>query len=483
MSDIAFLPARGLARLVQRKKIGCVELLDHVLARVERYNPALNAIIATDIPRARKRARAADRALAKGERWGPLHGVPMTVKESFDVEGLPTTWGVPAFKDTKAKRDALAVERWQKAGAIVFGKTNVPIWLADPQAFNAIYGRTLSPWNKAMSPGGSSGGSSAALAAGLTGIEMGSDIAGSIRTPAAFCGVFGLKPTFGICPTDGHALNDNVAPLDILAIGPMGRSADDLAVGLSALAGPDEIDAAGWRLALPPPKKTRLRDFRIGIVLDHETAPVDPEVVGLLAKLAEFLAGKKAKVSDRARPDIDLDDVHRTFDVLLRGATSARFSDEDQTRFRESLAALPPGTDTKVSRMLRGNTLLHRDWLRLNEHRHRLRRKWHEFFAEYDLLLAPVLCTATFAHLDTPPYERTISIAGRSVPFMNQIYWAGYSCLFYLPSAAAPIGFTRDGRPVGVQIIGPQYGDRTTIEFARLLEQEYQGFVAPPGFD
>ena len=213
MTDIALLPAKRLAGMIRSGKIGCLELLEHYLDRVERYNPALNAIIVTDIPKARRRARAADRARAKGELWGPLHGVPMTVKEAFDVAGQPTTWGVPDYANHIASANALSVDRWLDAGVVLFGKTNVPIWLADAQSFNAIYGTTNSPWNLGMSPGGSSGGSTAALAAGLTGIEMGSDIASSVRTPAALCGLFGHKPTFGICPTNGHAVNDNVAAL------------------------------------------------------------------------------------------------------------------------------------------------------------------------------------------------------------------------------------------------------------------------------
>ena len=483
MSDIAFLPAKRLASLIRRRKIGCVELLDHYLARVERYNAALNAIVVFDIAKARRRARAADRALAKGEIWGPLHGVPMTVKDSFDVTGLPTTWGVPAQKDSIATSNAVSVERWLGAGAVIFGKTNVPIWLADAQSFNDFYGRTNNPWNLDLTPGGSSGGASAALAAGMTGIEMGSDIASSVRTPAAMCGLFGHKPTFGICPTRGHTLDQNLHALDILAIGPLARSADDVALGLSIIAGPDEIEASGTRLVLPAPRRKRLSEYKVGIVVDHPTSRVEKAVAALLQRLADFLAGQKTEISDKARPDFDIHEAHRTFDVLLRSATSARMSDDDQAGFRAELAALPADADTKQIRMMRGNTLSHRDWIRLDEKRQRMRWKWHEFFKDYDLLLAPVLCTAAFPHDATPPYERSITIDGRERTFMEQIFWSGYSGMSYLPASAAPIGFTDDGRPVGVQIIGPHNGDRTCLHFARLLEKEYQGFVVPPGYE
>ncbi len=239
MQDIAFWSAKRLAGHLRRRKIGCLELLDHYLARVERHNPALNAIIATDIPAARKRAKAADRALAKGESWGPLHGVPMTIKESYDVAGMPTTWGIPELKSNTPKQNALAVNRLLEAGVVLFGKTNVPLMLADWQSYNAVYGTTNNPWDLARSPGGSSGGSAAALAAGLTGIEAGSDIGASIRNPAHYCGVFGHKPTYGICPPRGQALPGRVAAGDISVIGPLARSADDLAIALAAMAGPD----------------------------------------------------------------------------------------------------------------------------------------------------------------------------------------------------------------------------------------------------
>ena len=482
MSDLAFQSARRLARRIRRRKIGCVELLDHYLARVERFNPALNAIIETCIPAARERARAADAALARGEVWGKLHGVPMTVKDSFDVAGLPTTWGVPAEAGNIARTDALSVARLRAAGANIFGKTNVPIWLADTQAFNAIYGTTRSPWDPDRTPGGSSGGASAALAAGMTGIEMGSDIAGSIRTPAAYCGLYGLKPTFGICPTDGHALGGNVAPLDILAIGPLGRSADDLALGLDAIAGPDGIDGAGYRLALPRARKKTLAEYRVAVIADDATAPVEPMIAERIRHLADFLGREGADVSEGARPDIAMEDIHRTFDVLLRSATSAKHTDAERAAAEVDLAARG-ADDSKWARMLRGMTLSHRDWLILNEQRHRMRRKWHAFFGEYDLLLCPVNCTVAFPHVTEPPYERQIAIGGTVYPFMNQIFWTGFSGVAHLPSVAAPIGFTDGGLPVGVQIVGPQYGDRACIHFARLLERAYQAFVPPPGFD
>jgi amidase len=483
MLDVPFRSAKQLAALVRGKKIGCLELLELYLERMQRLNPRINAIVATDAEGARRRARAADRALARRQPWGPLHGVPMTIKESYDVVGLPTTWGVPELKDNQPKRNALAVDRLLAAGVVLFGKTNVPIYLADYQSYNAIYGTTNNPWDVTRSPGGSSGGSAAALAAGLTGLEAGSDIGSSIRNPAHYCGVYGHKPTYGIVPPRGQALPGVVAAGDISVIGPMGRSAADLALGLDAMAGADEIDGAGWQLRLPTPKKKRLRDYRVGVVLSDPTTEVDQEVQDRLQAVADFLARAKATVSDRARPDIDTAEAHRAYILLLRSATSGRQTDEVFARTLEAARALAPGDESYYARMTRGNALPHRDWIRLNETRHRMRWKWAEFFQEYDVLLCPVAATAACPHdQQGERHERTIVVNGRRVPATDQLFWAGYSGMAYLPSTAAPAGFTPGGLPVGVQIVGPQYGDRMCIEFARLLEQDFQAFVPPRGY-
>src|SRR6266853_1175285 len=236
--DNRFAPATELANHILDRRIGCVELLDFYLARADRHNPALNAIVVWQIDQARERARAADAALVRGERWGPLHGIPMTVKESFNVAGLPTTFGNPLWKDNIATGNAFLIDRLLRAGAIVFGKTNVPYMLADAQSFNDIYGTTNNPWDTTRSPGGSSGGEAATLAAGLSALGAGSDIAGSLRNPAHYSGVYGHKPSFGLVPTRGHGPPGIVTPPDISAVGPMARHAEDLALGLDVLAGP-----------------------------------------------------------------------------------------------------------------------------------------------------------------------------------------------------------------------------------------------------
>ncbi|HTR86856.1 MAG TPA: amidase [Reyranella sp.] len=481
-TPLPFRTAKQLASAIRKKKIGCLELLDLYLKRVEAYNPRLNAVIATDIEGARKRAKAADKAVKAGKKLGPLHGVPMTFKESYDVAGLPTTWGNPEFKNHKAEKNALSVQRMVDAGVVVFGKTNVPLNLADWQSYNEVYGSTNNPWDLSRTPGGSSGGSGAALAAGLTGIEAGSDIGASIRNPAHYCGVWGHKPTWGVVSPRGHALNGNVSQGDISVIGPLARGAEDLEIAMDVMAGPDAVDGRGWKLSLPRSKKKKLRDFKVAVVLDDKNAEVDHSIQGEIQKLADFLGKKKVKVSDQARPAIDTAEQNDVYVRMLRAATSARMPEAAWQQAAADAASLPKDDMSYFAQMQRGNSLSHRTWLQLNEKRHRMRLAWDAFFEEYDVLLCPVAVTTAFPH-DTsdPRHKRTIVVNNKKVPVVDQIFWAGYSGVTYLPSTAAPIGQS-DGLPVGVQIVTRQYGDYISIQFAKLLEQEYRSFVPPPGY-
>jgi amidase len=481
--DLPFQTAKQLASAIRKKKVGCLELLDLYLARVEKHNPALNAIIAMDADGARKRAKAADRAVKAGKKLGPLHGVPMTIKESYDVAGYPTTWGYPPLKNHKAEATSLVAQRMIDAGVTLFGKTNVPLMLADYQSYNDIYGTTNNPWDQARVPGGSSGGSAAALAAGLTGIEAGSDIGSSIRNPAHYCGVYGHKPTWDIVSPKGHAIGGRVSEADIAVVGPLARGADDLEIALEAMAGPDEIDGRGWRLALPRPEKKRLRDYKVAVLLDDRHAEVDQSVQDAIQKLADFLAKNKVKVSDTARPAFDTTESQEVYLRLLRAATSARMPDDEYGQARAQVAALSAEDKGTQAQMLRGIVLTHREWLALNERRHRMRLAWDAFFGDYDVMLCPTAATAAFPHDHDPDrVRRTLIVNNKKVPSFDQLFWAGYSGATYLPSTAAPIGESSDGLPIGVQIIGPQYGDYSTIAFAKLLEKEYRSFVPPPAF-
>ena len=266
-------------------------------------------------------------------------------------------------------------------------------------------------------------------------------------------------------------------------IGPLARSAGDLEIALRIMAGPDEIDAAGYTLALPAPRPKALRDFKVAVMLTDRNSEVDGEVQARVQAVADFLAGKKARVSDRARPDIDTDEAARVYIHLLRAATSQRQTQQEFDRNVAAARGLPAGDESYYGRMLGGSTTSHRDWLAANEARHKMRRKWAAFFTEYDLLLCPAAASAAFPHDHVgEPHERTIEVNGRRVPTTDQLFWAGYAGMAYLPGTVAPAGLTGSGLPVGVQIVGPQYGDRTCIQMARLLEREYQAFVPPPNY-
>ncbi len=483
MTEIAFASATKLAAMIRQKKISSLELLELYLKRIEAFNPGLNAIVTLDVERARKEAALMDRRLARGDVAGPLHGVPMTVKESFDVQGLPTTWGDPANRDNIAKEDALAVARLRSAGAVIFGKTNVPLLLADWQAYNEVYGQTNNPWDHSRSPGGSSGGSAAALSAGLTGLELGSDIGGSIRNPAHYCGVYGHKPSFGVCSPRGHALG-TLGETDMSVIGPLARSGADLMTALDIIAGPDEIDAAGWKVTLPKPRLPGIKGLRIAIMSTHPLAPVEEEYAHKIEALARTFKKEGAKVDLTARPDLDWSALWRTYILLLRAATSLRLSDEQAAAWAEEAKKHADDSEDYVALMARGNTLPHRTWLRLNETRLRIRQAFAAFFRDWDVLLCPAAAGTAAPHDHTGQrHERTITVNGRTQPVTTQLFWAGMASLAYLPASVAPIGLAKGGLPLGVQILAGPYQDRTSIHLATLMEKAVRGFRAPSAYE
>ena len=471
------------ARLLRSRKIGARELLDLCWARVEKYNRNLNAVIVSDIARARKAAAAADKRLKAGKPRGPFDGVPMTIKESFDWTGTPTTWGDPRFAANIAKSDAVALSRLADQGAVVFGKTNVPLMLADWQSFNAIYGTTNNPWDETRSPGGSSGGSAVALATGMSALEVGSDIGASIRNPAHYCGVYGHKPTYGIVPMRGQFLPGIVTGSDISVAGPMARSARDLTAMLKILAAPDGIEARAMTLALPPAPAASFKSFRVAVMLSDPVSEVDQPVQDLIAALVKFLSGRVKKISPTARPAFSTGEAMDVYVKLLRAATSRRQSEAEFARNLKLAGELRPDDESYFARMTRANVLAHRSWLAANERRHQMRLLWDRFFDDWDVMICPAAASAAFPHDHKGErQDRTIAVNGRQVPTTDQLFWAGYSGGFYLPGTVAPIGLTRQGLPAGVQIIARQFADLTALRFAELLEREYCDFVPPPGY-
>ena len=483
MGELAFASATELAAAIQRREISAVDLLQLYLERVDRYNETLNAIVVDAREEALEQAAAADDALAKGAMTGPFHGVPMTIKESYNLAGAPTTWGNPDWKDNIADEDAESVKKLKDAGVIIFGKTNVPLSLADFQSYNEVYGTTCNPYDHERIPGGSSGGSAAALAAGLTGLEAGSDIGGSIRNPAHFCGIFGHKPTHNLLWIRGHAPPGDIrSKPDISVIGPMARSASDLDTALRQMAGPDEIMARGYQLNLPELGAEGLAGLNVAVWSDDEMCPVDVEVRARVEAAADACRSAGAKVDDQARPAFSSKHSHETYQNLLQATMAARMPDEDFESLKRYVESLDPADQSATAKVLRAQVSSFKEWRFHNELRDHLRWNWHEFFSDYDVLLTPMMPTAAFPHDHRDFGDRTILVNNEERPYFEQVFWAGLSGVAYLPSTVIPSGLNGDGLPIGVQIIGPEYGDLTTIGVARELEALGFKFTPPPGY-
>ena len=481
---LAFLPAHELARCIRRREVSALELLDLYLGRIARLDGRFNAVPVLDADRARQRARDADAALARGAPWGPLHGVPMTVKESFNIAGLPTTYGFAAFRDNIATSDAVAVQRLKAAGAVIFGKTNVPESLADWQSFNPVYGTTNNPWDPARTPGGSSGGSAAALAAGLTALEIGTDIGASIRNPAHYCGVWGHKPTWGVVPLGGHELRPRASAdsFDIAVAGPLARSAFDLALAMEILSAPLEAMTPlgrvpmAWRdRGLPP------RHCRVAVLFDDAEAEVDESVRSALRELVAFLREQGVSVTEDARP-VDSAEAHEVYLHLLRAATGAYYDDTGYAQAQQRAGQYGPDDRSYPARHFRGNTLSHRAWVQFDARRAALQQRWAAFFEQHDLLICPVATTPAFVQNQRGErWERMVQVNGREQPGTHSLFWAGYPIVVGLPATAVPIGQSAEGLPIGAQIIAPLFADPDGLRFAQWLEREYRAFVPPPG--
>ena len=483
MSELAFLSATDIAARIRNREFGCEEILRHYLGRVDRYNGALNALVVDVREQALEEARAADRAVAAGDALGPLHGVPMTIKESYNLTGTPTTWGHPGWKDNIAREDAESVKKLRQAGVVVFGKTNVPLMLGDFQSYNDIYGTTNNPFDHARTPGGSSGGSAAVLAAGLTGIEAGSDIGGSIRNPAHYCGVFGHKPTWNLLWNRGHSPpGDLRSKPDLSVIGPLARSAHDLETAVRAMAGPDEIMARGYRLELPSLGGRELKDLRVAVWADDERVSVSTDVRQRVEEVAAAFRDGGATVDAEARPDFDPAVGHETYSVLLQATMAARMPDAEYESLLQYVATLDPKDDSEAARVFRAQVASFKLWKQNDERRSHLRWKWHEFFKTFDLMLMPIMSTAAFPHDHGPMGERSIVVNGVPQPYFDQVFWAGVASASYLPSTVIPTGPNGEGLPIGVQIVGPEYGDLVTIGAAQKMEAAGFRFTPPPDY-
>jgi amidase len=486
-SQWSFKTAVELSAALAAKKVSAVELAQDAIGRIERHDSKINAVCVRDFERGLEAARAADAALARGESK-PLLGIPLTVKEAFNIAGLPTTWGFLPQKDFKPSEDALSITRVKQAGGVILGKTNVPVGLADWQSYNDIYGTTNNPYDLGRTPGGSSGGSSAALAAGYGALSLGSDIGGSLRVPAFHCGVFALKPTLALVPTRGH-IAPPLPPLpynrDMAVIGPMARCAADLSLLLDVMAGPDPMEAGkAYSLSLPASRHSALKDFRILLIETDPVLPTDKDVRAGIEKLATQLekAGVRATRQSPLLPDSAASS--RLYMRLLLSLLGANFPPEVYAGARAGVAQLAPDDMSLRAERLRGITLSHKDWVIADSGRARLNAQWRELFKAFDAVICPVMPTPAFPHDHSPDQEmRRIKIDGQDYPYVDQFAWPGIATLPGLPSTAIPLGLSSQGLPLGVQIVGPWLEDRTPLKLAELIEREFGGFVPPPMFD
>ncbi|MFG3111687.1 amidase [Streptomyces tendae] len=479
----SYQSAEGLAAALRAREVTSVELTEEAIARVERDDKAVNAICVPDFDRARAAARGADEARARGEDR-PLLGIPVTVKESYNVAGLPTTWGMPQYRDHVPAEDAVQVSRLRAAGAVILGKTNVPLGLQDLQSFNAIYGTTTNPWDHARTSGGSSGGSAAALAAGFGSLSIGSDIGGSLRTPAHFCGVYAHKPTLGLVADRGMvpptAPAYPVGP-ELAVVGPMARTARDLTLLLDVMAGPDPLTyGVAHRLALPPARHARLSDFRVLVLEEHPFIATGSAVRAGVNRVADALAEAGAHVERRTPLLPDLAEAATLYTQLLFSGSVARFPVDAYEGLRTRAAALSADDRSLAAARLRGMVFSHRDWIEANDRREHHRHGWRRFFAEFDAVVCPITPTPAFPHDHDPDLlARRIDIDGVAYPFFDQLVWAGLATMPGLPATAVPAGLSPDGLPVGVQLIGPMFEDRTPLRLAELLERAIGGFQVP----
>lgn len=460
--DLHLAPAHVLAELLRARRLGAVELLDLHLARIQRHNPALNAVVGIDDGRARAQAIAADAASVRDDRRGRLHGLPMTLKDSYAVAGMRTTCGHEPLRDHVPDTDATIVARLKAAGAIILGRTNVPTLVDDFQTDNPIFGRTNNPWALDRTPGGSSGGAAAALAAGLTPLEVGSDLGGSIRLPAHFCGVYGLRPTDGRVPGTGHIPPLPGAPRGVRsmqAYGPMARHLDDLELALRVIAGPDGIDpdVAPVELAaasLPDPGALRLV-----VAPAFGGVPVAREITSAIRRLVDGMASAALRIEERL-PTIDFDEADHLRRQLARLVNGVFGPDAEEVPAEQRAAAW---------------------YLRAMDRRDAYSAAWEEFLADVDAFICPVAMTVAFPHVRTGD---PVAVDGTAVSYWSISHYTGAFNFSGHPALAVPLGISTDGLPFGIQLVGRRWSELRLIGVARILERMglLPGFAPAPGY-
>jgi amidase len=459
---IALRSTAAQANAVASRAFSARELLDLYADRIERLNPAINAVVTLDLERARQDAAAIDVRIARAEPVGPLAGVPMTIKDAIEVAGVRSTSGAVELRDYVPARDAPVVALLRAAGAVIVGKTNLPAWCAaDTETNNELFGTTNNPWDLDRSVGGSSGGSAAAVAAGLSSCDIGTDIGGSIRIPSHYCGIYGLKPSYGVVPQLGYLSHagGGRTNVDLNVFGPIARAAVDLELLLDVIARAEPEAARAWNVSLPPPRRARIDEYRIGFWIDEPDCSISTDYEEILRRTVDAVRGAGAS-AEESHPAVS-------------------FGEQVDLWFSLVSAAVAPGLPAELREPAAGT---HLQWLQNHERRQELRQAWHAWFADYDVLLCPVVLSAAPEHnLEGEPLERMVVVDGveRSLTF-DIPRWCGLINVIGFPSCVVPIGRIATGLPVGMQIVAPYLGDRDAIHLARCLEDVVGGFEPPP---
>jgi amidase len=478
--DPDFGTATQAVNALRRGVISSRELTAHVFARIKKHNPKLNLFVTLLEEQALARAKQADELLAKKQSWGKLHGLPIVVKDVFATAGVRTTSGSKSLEKYTPTEDAVVVARLKAAGAIIVGKTNVPEFAADWQSFNQVAGTSNNPWDVTRTPGGSTGGGAAALAAGLGFLEIGSDIGGSIRVPSHFCGVYGHKPTFDVVPLRGHIPPPPgvaTGPAELPVAGPLARSAEDLLLEFEVIAGPDTQEAIAYRWSLPAPRRAKLGDYRIGYVIDDPFCPLDTGVKEVLSNAIEALRQSGAQLVKGWPTGVEPQRQFENYLWLLAAFFSESLPD---AAFKGMQQAVASGANDPFTK---GTTSFHREWLRQSGQRLRARAVWQEYFRTHDAFLLPVAFVPAFAHNQQgDPVSRKLMTSAGERHYIEMANWISFATLTGCPATVAPVGRTKAGLPVGIQIMGPYLEDATPLDIALKLAGVTGRFGAPPNF-
>jgi amidase len=486
METLVFATARQLATAIQQRQVSSAEVVDAYLAQIERYNPRVNAIVTLDGEGARQRACQADAALARGEYWGPLHGVPFSVKDALETAGMRTTSGFPPLADYIPNADATVVSRLRAAGGILLGKTNLPTLAGDYQTNNVLFGRTNNPWNLAHTPGGSSGGSASALAAGMMALEVGSDIAGSVRIPAHYCGVCGLKPTEHLVPLSGHIPEPPGAPRGVrhlAAPGPLARSVEDLALVLPLLAGPDERRWEVTPVRLEPPPERPLKHLHLAWSDDFGGLPVTRETHEAFLALAQQLERQGCRIERCTPAGFDFRLAWETWGELYQAevSSSSPLSVEEIVQEAARAGITPDSPDPLLRGQARGLNATMRQYTAVLGLRDTLIMALEQFLASWDAWLVPVSVGPAMAHC---PGGTPIAVDGGEIPYL--LAGAGYCSPFNLtgnPAVVIPFTRSTDGLPIGLQVVGRRWTDMSLLATAAQLSEVVGPFQRPPGYE